>query len=232
MKMLKPNWTRSYLRACLAEHVPSLKANLICPKMISGPVNLACYKSLQLLNVFKDTSLFASSLVVKCLASYLTSLLLQLYHLDQSVTLETLLPIQLETERLCPPLIGVLRRALKDWSLPNEDLSIPKSWDAWLYFPQCNRDPTVFKDPNLFQADRYQSNLPHGLAFSQGSKICPGIEVIRRMSGQVAMSIGGSYTVCSLVLLMTKLIRCLDVHGPRTSIKSANLFGLAGAKRK
>lgn len=121
-----------------------------------------------------------SSLAVEGLASLVTALLLNLFVFTQKgprfeclaewvgqngteerrVRLEAILK---ETTRLCPPVIGVLRRANQDCvvsaaSDEEPDALIPAGFEAWCYFPGANRDPSVLgHDAGLFIKDRYLS---------------------------------------------------------------------------
>ena len=111
--------------------------------------------------------MFASALVIKSLASYLTYLFLQLFkqgqhngsladHLSHD-NLAELLSVMLETERLSPPIIGSLRRVTNlPYHIPNQNLFIPVGWDCWLYYPLINRSKIVYgNNADSFQADRF-----------------------------------------------------------------------------
>jgi cytochrome P450 len=72
--------------------------------------------------------------------------------------------ILLETERLSPPVVGVMRRVQRDMLLhPGEgsttDHAVPAGHDIWLYLSGAARDPTIFgDDAGLFRFDRYMSS--------------------------------------------------------------------------
>ena len=112
-------------------------------------------------------SMFTSALVIKSLASYLTHFFLQLYRLGQEgSSLAARLPCEsspelysamMETERLCPPIIGVLRHVKdKSYRDPAQRFAIPAGWDCWLYFPLINRDKSVYgPDAEYFQEARF-----------------------------------------------------------------------------
>ncbi|KAF2865061.1 cytochrome P450 [Massariosphaeria phaeospora] len=152
-------------------------------------------------DVAKHTVLMTSSLAVKALASLLTALLLNLYLYDnnqgktlaESLASESdpdrrsrrLRSILLETERLSPPIVGVMRRSTKDniISSPGNqaDVIIPKGWDCWLYFVGGGRDPVAFGSTwDTFNPDRYMDkDIPQGIAFGGGSKTCLGLNPVR-----------------------------------------------------
>ncbi|KAJ2901741.1 cytochrome P450 [Zalerion maritima] len=149
--------------------------------------------------------LFTSSLSAKALASLLTAFLLNLFlspglcaGVAASTTAETergrlLCSTLLETERLSPPIVGIMRRAqAQDVVVSHEDghpaTLIPSGWDAWLYFVGAGRDPSVFGancdkfDPRRFMDSRsgnpVQDTVPT-VAFSAGKKECLGKEFAR-----------------------------------------------------
>lgn len=152
--------------------------------------------------------LMTCSLAVKALASLLTALLLNLYlHVDasgrslaESVARETdsakrahrLRAILRETERLSPPIVGVMRRSVKDNVIPSPgdqaDVLLPKGWDCWLYFVGAGRDSAVFGSSwDVFDADRYlDSDTPQGVAFGAGPKTCLGREWVHSIALAVA----------------------------------------------
>jgi cytochrome P450 len=147
--------------------------------------------------------LFTSSLAVKGIASLLTAFLLNLYLLDRGGVrlreeVQALEPpkrarllrsIALETERLSPPIVGIMRRANRDTVVPSAvvgsaDTLIPKGWDSWLYFLGAGRDEMAFGDSaNRFDPQRFidlqdaDSNQP--LSFSIGPKKCLGQHLVR-----------------------------------------------------
>ena len=156
--------------------------------------------------------LFTSSLAAKALASLLTALLLNLFvthhEQDDAMPLAELIKkfthpdkqdhfirsIMKETERLSPPIVGIMRRTTEDVILSNHEQStretlIPKDWDTWLYFVGAARDPAVFgPTAEIFQADRYRTHAPsqlEGFAFGAGPKTCLGQELMRNVCTQV-----------------------------------------------
>ena len=161
--------------------------------------------------------LFTSSLAVKSLASLLTAVLLNLFIYKESSTdageslasniksltdrehqLEFLKSAITETERLSPPVVGVMRRTTQDVRLSSgqehvNDTLIPKAWDVWLYFVGAARDPATFGETaDLFRPDRYfhssqdPSDVNFGLAFGMGPKSCLGEQLMREIVMTVA----------------------------------------------
>ncbi|KAL8634598.1 MAG: hypothetical protein Q9228_007806 [Teloschistes exilis] len=154
--------------------------------------------------VTSHVSTFSSSLVIKALASYLFFVLIQSTQMTETRPASTPASIDhllLETERLCPPIIGVLRRVLDHPWKVNDEVSIPPGWDVWLYFPLINRDIRTYgSDARLFVPDRWKDrNLPLPLTFGSGSKRCLGVSMVRRIAGIVVdkMLLTGSKVVIS-----------------------------------
>lgn len=150
--------------------------------------------------------LFTSSIAVKAVASLLTASLLNMYLFPTEPSLahrvrttapekrEALLDsILLETERLSPPVIGVMRRMQEDIVLHQSDkigdpgTLIPKGWDAWLYFVGANRSESVYSQAHNFVPDRFVDGgaLP-SLTFGFGDKTCLGRDIVRRIIRTVA----------------------------------------------
>ena len=152
--------------------------------------------------------LFTSSLAVKALASFLTAVMLNVFiyranEKGSSTTLasklvasfrqddgnDRLRSVVLESERLSPPVVGIMRRTTADIVLSSgrggiQDTLIPRDWDAWLYFVGAARDPSVFGDSaDVFMPERYcRDEKPHtGLAFGTGPKSCLGEPLIREV---------------------------------------------------
>lgn len=100
--------------------------------------------------------------------------------------------IVLETERLSPPVVGIMRRATRDVVLSttsaSPDVLIPTGWDAWLYFVGGGRDPEAFGDDcDIFKPDRYShADTPPPLAFGAGAKNCLGQDFMRRTVVEIA----------------------------------------------
>jgi cytochrome P450 len=162
----------------------------------------------ELEDVANHSVLFTSSLAVKAQASLLTAFLLNLFlyqtsdgqslaekmasERDPEMLSLRLRSILMETERLSPPIVGVMRRSTRDNIImsPGEqtDVKIPKGWDCWLYFVGGGRDPTAYGSTwDVFDADRYlNKDMPPGVAFGAGPKTCLGRDVIREIALVVA----------------------------------------------
>ena len=151
--------------------------------------------------------LFTSSLAVKAMASLLTAVMLNVFipHASEAVESTALASkitaltceedqnalirsIILETERLSPPVVGIMRRTTADIILPSgiedvHDTLIPEDWDAWLYFVGAARDTNVFGDTaDVFVPDRYyhsDDQAPTGFAYGTGAKSCLGEHLIK-----------------------------------------------------
>ncbi|KAG8531828.1 uncharacterized protein KY384_003464 [Bacidia gigantensis] len=182
-------------------------------------------------DVAKHLLLFTSSLAVKALASLLTATLLNIYLASSShegrmnmrgegnlaSKLRSLAGIQrcdlidsiiIETERLSPPVVGIMRRTTADIVLPAPDNEgreekergretlVPEGWDIWMYFVGAGRDPQIYGDTaETFVADRFLSkdskDAEEGFAFGAGEKGCLGREVVREIvRGVVSVSLG------------------------------------------
>lgn len=152
-------------------------------------------------------AMFSSSLVVKSFASLATALLLQLFKVNENskTTLASeLLSIEddlynsrlegviTETERISPPIVGVMRRVTSRNGIKLEasKTNVPCGWDIWPYFPLANRDKTTFgDDASLFKAHRYWQtpNTPRPLTFGAGVKSCVGRNIVRMWLRELAV---------------------------------------------
>ena len=169
--------------------------------------------------------LFTSSLAVKSLASLLTAVMLNLYvyrdeassqqatsvasrilSLEKAKDRDELLKSTiLETERLSPPVVGIMRRTTQGITLSAQeervqDTLIPQGWDVWLYFVGAARDPAVFgKTADSFLPGRYYktadiAEAPRpGFAFGAGPKSCLGETLMREVVTTVAKTCLGMY---------------------------------------
>ena len=186
------------LQARISQHLKEKKS--ACP--------FATADDSELEDVAKHSVLFTSSLAVKALASLLTALLLNLFLYqtndgqslaeslasggDPDRTSLRLRAILMETERLSPPIVGIMRRSTRDniISSPGDqaDIKIPKGWDCWLYFVGSGRDPTAYGSSwDVFDANRYlDESVPPGVAFGAGLKTCLGRDAIREIALVVA----------------------------------------------
>ncbi len=177
----------------------------------------ATKSSTEVEDVASHLLLFTSSLAVKSLASLLTAVLLNLFiyleagrgdgdtHASRILTLtdradqfELLQSTILETERLSPPVVGIMRRTTQDIVLSSrqndiQDTLLPKHWDVWLYFVGAGRDPATFGEAaDLFRPGRYYNpnenvnDLGHGFAYGAGPKSCLGEGLMRKIVTTVA----------------------------------------------
>ena len=167
--------------------------------------------------------LFTSSLAVKSLASLLTAVMLNLYiYRDDSIPQQSaslasrmrsleavgdqddlLKSTIVETERLSPPVVGIMRRTTQDIILHtadenHQDTIVPRGWDIWLYFVGAARDPAVFgENADSFQSGRYYNttdaveDTKAGFAFGAGPKSCLGGTLMREMVTAVAKTCMG-----------------------------------------
>ena len=175
--------------------------------------------------------LFTSSLAVKSFTSLLTALIMNLYlfkanEADQGPSVASqiakniepahrrgiLQKILRETERLSPPVIGIMRRTKSDivlnpakssGSSTASPILIPKGWDLWLYFVGAARDPATFGSqaekfqmPDVSEAQDSARDIgKEGLAFGAGPKSCLGKDLMRELAIIVAeVCIGGGVT--------------------------------------
>lgn len=147
--------------------------------------------------------MMTSSLAAKGLASLLTAFFLNLFlfkmggvkiaddlkalaergQIDQRR--KVLRSIYHETERLSPPIVGVMRRVTRDMVLEGGDGEIgtllPKDWDVWVYFVGGGRDSAVFGEScSSFDPLRYMGDdVSEPLGFGAGAKSCLGKNFIR-----------------------------------------------------
>lgn len=153
--------------------------------------------------------LFTSSIAVKALASLLTASLLNLFLLPCEPTLASrvrkegsqngqilLSSILLETERLSPPVVGIMRRAQQDVILAAPEgqppILVPAGWDVWLYCVSAGRDPAAYELADTFLPERFISanETRDNFAFGgSGPKVCLGRGVIRHIISTVATKI-------------------------------------------
>ncbi len=180
---------RKQLQKLLSDHIQSMDAT--CPFLKAGkvpPRNVAC-----------NALLFTSSIAVKALASLLTATFMNLFLMPSQPSLADrlreecpanrailLTSILRETERLSPPVVGVMRRINQDLifqSPPGQaPILVPAGWDMWLYFVGAARDSTVYERGEQFLPERFVSEgTEEGYAFGGGSKQCLGRDTVREI---------------------------------------------------
>ncbi|KEF51541.1 uncharacterized protein A1O9_12458 [Exophiala aquamarina CBS 119918] len=173
-------------------------------------------------DVVSHTLLFTSSLVNKALASLLTAYLLNLFmwrdgvdrtsgggladlirsQEDRPMAQRMLESILSETERLSPPIVGVMRRVTQDIVLrgatdqkaqdETSDCLVRQGEDVWLYLAGAGRDNDVFEGADQFVWDRFMScedSHEAGHTFGRGTKTCMGYALVRQICLTVASSI-------------------------------------------
>ncbi|KAL8833657.1 MAG: hypothetical protein Q9170_004143 [Blastenia crenularia] len=177
--------------------------SLLLSKVTGGKCPFAINNAQEGQDVANHLLLFTSSLAAKALASLLTALLLNLFVFKED---ETALSTKIcaledckqrsryiqsmicETERLSPPVVGIMRRSTQDIVLGSSremvrPTLIPKGWDLWLYFVGAGRDPSEFaQTAENFVSDRYlgaDTSPSEGLAFGSGPKACLGRDLMR-----------------------------------------------------
>ncbi|TYG48449.1 hypothetical protein ES288_D10G015100v1 [Gossypium darwinii] len=89
--------------------------------------------------------------------------------------------VAMETLRMNPPLLGSLRKVLKDFEY--EGYTIPKGWQVIRAANMTHMDERIFSDPSKFDPARFekQASIPPYcfVAFGGGARICPGNEFAR-----------------------------------------------------
>ena len=139
-------------------------------------------------SIISHLAMFSCSLVIKAMASYLTFGFIQLTHpACRNQSLESVIK---ETERLCPPIIGVLRKVMESpWTVPSpqspadKTMEVPAGWDVWMYLPLINRDTAIYGDDAWeFKPGRWSDpKLPPSLSFGGGDKTCLGMDMVRKV---------------------------------------------------
>lgn len=192
---------RQKLQTLLKDHIAS--QNNSCPFLRQGSIPKDELSS--------NALMFTSSIAVKALASLLTASMLNLFLLPCEPSLATrvrtedpanqnvlLNSILLETERLSPPVIGVMRRVQQDVVFKSPEgqppTLIPAGWDIWLYFMSAARDKATYALADEFLPERFISpaETKPGYAFGSGSKDCLGKHVVREIVSSVATTVLGT----------------------------------------
>ncbi|KAG9241426.1 cytochrome P450 [Calycina marina] len=186
---------RQKLQTLLKDHIASQDTG--CPLLRQAKLDKD--------EISANALMFTSSIAVKALASLLTASMLNLFLLPYEPSLVArvrtedpgnrnvlLNSILLETERLSPPVVGVMRRVQQDVVLASPEgqppTLIPSGWDIWLYFVSAARDKTAYELADKFLPERFisQAETKPGYAFGSGSKSCLGQSIIRDIVHSVA----------------------------------------------
>ena len=197
---------RRRLQKLISERLKVLrKSGRGCAQSCARPVPEDIYAEVTFEQIRDHILMMTSSLAVKGLASLFTAFMLNLFLFDKhgvrvvdELTAMTgpdavqqrrqyLRCIYLETERLSPPIVGIMRRAARDMVVQGvdggADVLLPSGWDVWLYFVGGGRDPEVFGATcNSFDPHRYNNrNTVHPLGFGAGPKSCLGVAFVREV---------------------------------------------------
>ena len=197
---------RRKLQKLISERLKVLrKSGSGCAQSCARPVPEDIYAEVTFEQIRDHILMMTSSLAVKGLASLLTAFLLNLFLLDRDgvgLVAELndmtgpdaaqqrrrhLQSIYLETERLSPPIVGIMRKAARDLVVQGidggADTLLPSGWDVWLYFVGGGRDPEVFgMTCNSFDPDRYiNRDTRNPLGFGAGPKSCLGVAFVREV---------------------------------------------------
>jgi cytochrome P450 len=192
-----------------------------CPFMQKGSNDSEC-PAFSTDDLVAHLLVFTSSIANKAMASLLTAFLMNLFlwrneaeegpgasiadlirsQEDGPTSKRMLESVLAETERLSPPVVGVMRRVSQDVVLRQTvtdptngdpvDYHIPQKHDAWLYLAAAGRDNQVFEAANNFMWDRYMhvdALQQQGYAFGGGVKECLGKELVRQICLTVAETI-------------------------------------------
>ncbi|KAG5041071.1 hypothetical protein GLYMA_05G166900v4 [Glycine max] len=85
-----------------------------------------------------------------------------------------------EVMRLSPPVSGAYREAIKDFTYA--DYNIPKGWKLHWNTGSSHKDPTLFSNPETFDASRFEGAGPTPFSyvpFGGGPRMCLGLEFAR-----------------------------------------------------
>ena len=208
---------RNILRSQLGRN-PRSNAASRCPFVVANAPIISDRNDMPLdeEDIVSHVRLFTSSIANKALASLLTAFLMNLFvwrdnntsnaepsslasivasQGDTTIRFAILDAVLSETERLSPPVIGVMRRVMENVDLDTDDgsYSIPAGHDAWLYLVGANRDPSMFHQPDSFQWDRFMTGTNEanglGMAFGAGAKQCLGYDLAHQICLTVAETI-------------------------------------------
>lgn len=177
---------RQKLEELLAKHVQRQTAEG-CPLLRKGEVGKE--------DVARHCLLFTSSIANKALASLMVASVMNVFLMEGGRLVrvlkgegggDVLRSVLMETERLSPPVVGVMRRAEGEVTLKGGDGKghiVSKGHDVWMYFVGASRDLSVFEDAQNFHFDRFMgdADTPQGFAFGDGQKTCLGRGIARLM---------------------------------------------------
>lgn len=115
-----------------------------------------------------------------------------------------------ETMRKYPPVASILRKATKDYHVPNSNMTIKKNMNLIIPVYAIHHDPEYYPDPEKYDPDRFKTEVvakrkPFSyLPFGEGPRICIGIRF-----AMMQMRIG-------LAILLTnfKLTTCTRTTSP------------------
>ncbi|KAL8683899.1 MAG: hypothetical protein Q9186_000110 [Xanthomendoza sp. 1 TL-2023] len=183
--------------------------SLLRSKVARGKCPFAVSNAEEEQDVANHTLLFTSSLAAKAIASLLTAVLLNLSCFKEAGTslstrIQSLQNLEqrsnyiqsliLETERLSPPVVGIMRRTTQDIVLHSTGertppTLVPQGWDIWLYFLGAGRDHSVFGETaEEFVPCRYYDapcSQSEGFAYGAGVKTCLGKDLMRMVATAV-----------------------------------------------
>lgn len=85
-----------------------------------------------------------------------------------------------ETLRKYPALTFLMRKALKQYTFPDHNLTVPKGQKIWISVYAIHRDPRIYPDPETFDPERFTEeniknrNPAHYMPFGDGPRNCIG----------------------------------------------------------
>lgn len=85
----------------------------------------------------------------------------------------------LESLRLHPPVSTIDRDTLKDYKIPNTDITIEKGIPIFISLYGLGTDPRYWDEPEVYNPDRFKDNhMPHAyMAFGIGPRMCVGMKL-------------------------------------------------------
>lgn len=181
---------RAQLQGLLSARI---RGQTACPLLRKGDIDRD--------DIARHSLLFTSSIANKAVASLMTASVMNVFLMpggdlagllrgsDGDGRRQVLRSVLRETERLSPPVVGVMRRVEEEAVLNDgadevgEGHVVSKGHDVWMYFVGASRDESVFEDAQMFRFDRFVADdaAPQGFAFGDGGKACLGRDVARLM---------------------------------------------------